>query len=968
MRWLLLLLVLLCSAPANAATWNAASCNNTAAQPHIQNAINSASDGDTVVVPAGSCTITQQIQIVNKAITIQGAGAGATILTSGMAIQDGYVIPMLYWPTKASSNVSRITGIWFHGGCCAVGGGSGYNGALVITGNSGNFRFDHGRLTMTRQGAIRFRDYVRGVLDHNTLECNGLAFFVYADVFHDTWGNAGAFGDNSWATDNTFGTAEALYFEDNVFVGNQGGTWCGFVDGDSGLRAVMRFNDNHDGSYGNHGLETSGRPRSARHMEYYRNNFSWEEVFFPGSMAIRGGTARVFDNHTFNNGGGVGYAFDINTYRRTDPRYFYPWGVCGARTVTQISCSGGVATATTSQAHQLVANSGENNTYLVTIAGSFVGNYNGTFVVIDAPSLTTFRFSATCGGTANNGGITHKSPWDGNTSATGYRCMDGSGAGKGNQLGGSHPPFSGYPINQQLEPVYAWNNTVQGSVIATVDGAGDVSTANVDYYDYTASFNGTVGIGRGARASRPATCTAGVAYWSTDGGSNWNQESSADHNGHGSNHTLGEDGGLDYCSATNTWTNDWYVPYSYPHTLVTGTPTNTSPVISINAPAANFDTTASTVDLSGTCTDDGGCTAVTLANSLTGESGDPADSFSAPNWSETAHALNVGVNPITVTGSDGTNTGQGTVSVRRVNCGSSLPFTDTFTATSWPTLGACWSHYGQGVRYSISSNVATLTGNTFDAEVYTSQTYSANHYVKATIGQVNPVGFAQQMGVCVRVSGSAGQNDNLNLVKFNVDGTNNWIGTYLNGQLNAFLYTIGPITVVPGTTVMELRATSATTVRAYIDGSPVSPEVTIGATYATGLAGVCPYGNGVTWDGVEIGNVAIESDTTAPSVIIDTPTTDPTYQTTDTTQNVSGDATDAVGVTGCTIENSLSPGQIAMTYSAPDFSKVVDLIIGQNMLTVRCVDAAGNIGTDVITVTRTNPTPGNPNRPKRRKF
>jgi hypothetical protein len=84
--------------------------------------------------------------------------------------------------------------------------------------------------------------------------------------------------------------------------------------------------------------------------------------------------------------------------------------------------------------------------------------------------------------------------------------------------------------------------------------------ANRDYYQYTGSFNGTVGVGSGTRAARPATCTEGVAYWSTDQGGNW----------HTTNGTA-NDGTLDVCTATNTWTNAQYTPYTYPHPLNAGT-------------------------------------------------------------------------------------------------------------------------------------------------------------------------------------------------------------------------------------------------------------------------------------------------------------------------------------------------------------------------------------------------------------
>jgi hypothetical protein len=94
--------------------------------------------------------------------------------------------------------------------------------------------------------------------------------------------------------------------------------------------------------------------------------------------------------------------------------------------------------------------------------------------------------------------------------------------------------------------------------------ADAVTVENSDYYlelpnyNENTSFNGTAGMGFGLLSARPSTCTPHVAWWETDN----NQ--------------------LDYCYAANTWstvtsTPASYVPYTYPHPLVTGSQTSEAP-------------------------------------------------------------------------------------------------------------------------------------------------------------------------------------------------------------------------------------------------------------------------------------------------------------------------------------------------------------------------------------------------------
>jgi hypothetical protein len=61
-----------------AATVSAATC----ARADVATAITNAADGDTVRIPAGSCSWGSGIS-TSKGITILGAGQGSTIITSG---------------------------------------------------------------------------------------------------------------------------------------------------------------------------------------------------------------------------------------------------------------------------------------------------------------------------------------------------------------------------------------------------------------------------------------------------------------------------------------------------------------------------------------------------------------------------------------------------------------------------------------------------------------------------------------------------------------------------------------------------------------------------------------------------------------------------------------------------------------------------------------------------------------------
>lgn len=551
--------LLLVAGSAEAAILTAASCSRA----DVLTQTNAAVDGDTVVIP-GSCTWSAAagITITNKYLTIQGAGIGATTITLNTTDARAFT-----WSVKAGG-LSRVTGITFQGGTTADGGSQ--DGILHITGETSQLRIDHVRFNVTKTPALNISGYIRGVADHNTFDSTGATaaggYCCVAYVFHPNWGGtADQWGDRSWSTAHSLGGTDNFFFEDNVFLDAAGGDRSLGVDGWAGQRVVVRFNNFTNILHTNHGTDTGGRYRSARQNEVYRNTVlisGWAASTFAGT---RGGTGMTFDNAITTTGGGsIDGIANLSNDRQDDTlggnRTLY-FGPCGVVTLSAgaLTSSGTTATITLT-GHRF--NVTPQNAMPITISGASPAGYNGTFTITGGTTGTiTYTLASTLSSPAT-GTITIRNPYDGNTDATGYRCLDQVGAGQGDLMSGFDPPLPKAWTNQALEPHYFWNNTKNAAITNPVSNSASVVNLR-DYFGHNASFNGTTqhGVGVGVRSARPSSCAVGDAWWATDIGS-WNTVTSGP--------WVGIQGVLDKCTATNTWTNAAYTPYQYPHPLVSG--------------------------------------------------------------------------------------------------------------------------------------------------------------------------------------------------------------------------------------------------------------------------------------------------------------------------------------------------------------------------------------------------------------
>jgi len=457
----------------------------------VSAAINQADPGDIVTVPPGTATWSKPL-LVDKRITLQGAGIGRTIIIDGLQSDDNNI----RFVTKAANGEVpgttpakyRLTGFEFRDqGLHPINSNGGpkvyLKGTVLFNGSSKNFRLDHCKFDQVLNRGIYFRNAVCGVVDHCVFLSAGTGAIV---INHNQWpnpdGTIGAWGDGSWAVPIDWGGPHAVYIEDNTFTGDP---LVPLIDEYGGTRFVFRYNRVTNMKISSHGTGSSGRYRGLRQWEIYNNSFTAQPPASEEAIHLRGGTGVIFGN-TFT---GFYKTATLHTYRyHTDfPKWPGSDGTSGWDHNDPTLYLGGTATT------------GSKNFTLVVAGANWTPDQWVGYTVRDttpSPLYPEGFFSAVNSNTKNTitveaGSTVIDKPFKAGDHFEIRKVIQGLdmiGGSTGNLLSNGSSPVPRW-LNQTIEPAYIWNNTKDGVAGAGIAIGEPPIKAGVHFYNNKSKFN-----------------------------------------------------------------------------------------------------------------------------------------------------------------------------------------------------------------------------------------------------------------------------------------------------------------------------------------------------------------------------------------------------------------------------------------------------------------------------------------------
>jgi hypothetical protein len=469
-------ILLINTSKAEATTINAVSL----AFSDVSAAVAQANNGDTVVIPAGTAGWTSTLSIA-KAITLQGANVNATddltvIKDNVPADNNGnrYIVRA----TGLGSGAFRITGITFKIGTVMTQAFSG--SVLVGTSPPATARIDHCHFLNLINGHISTVGQVYGVIDHCVFDAGNRCLSIL--VWHNNWGGKN-YGDGSWAEPPYFGSDKFLFIEDNVFNNPLNFQTNCNIDCYAGGRYVCRHNTFNSCIPNSHGTESPGRLRSSRAIEIYNNTLNMTTVSGATGGQLRGGTMLIHDNiYTGSFASGMG----LRCYRA-----FERWNIWGGAFGTDawdsndatLYANGTARTSASGQMTDGTANFPSYSGYMIVNATTGRGSY----ITSNTATTITFYYLSESDFGGPNLVFSSGNHYEIRKVLT---ALDQPGRGRGDLVSGDTPLNSttgtvAWP-HQTLEPVYSWNNRLNGSNVDVGSYGEPTLQANRDYYNQTA--------------------------------------------------------------------------------------------------------------------------------------------------------------------------------------------------------------------------------------------------------------------------------------------------------------------------------------------------------------------------------------------------------------------------------------------------------------------------------------------------
>lgn len=379
----------------------------------------------------------------------------------------------------------------------------------------------------------------------------------------------------------------------------------------------------------------------------------------------------------------------------------------------------------------------------------------------------------------------------------------------------------------------------------------------------------------------------------------------------------------------------------------------TAPTVSIATPtsAATYASTTTSIALGGTAADSVGVSSVSWVS----DRGGSGTATGTTNWSIPVVGLQVGNNVITVTARDAAG-----------NAGTDI-LTVTYTAPDTTVPVVTITGPTTGSSYSTSSSTMTISGTGSDNVGVTAVTWSTDRGSSGTAsGTTNwtASSVALQGGanvVTVTARDAAGNLGRATLTVTYTPPDTSAPTISILGPTSASSYNTTSSVVTLGGTSSDNMGVTAVTWANNRGGSGFSSGTSNWSVPSVALQGGSNVITMTAQDAAGNKGTAVLTvnytvpDTTLPVVTITGPTSADTYATTSSSFSIGGTASDNVGVTQVTWQNSL--GGSGTATGTTTWSAAMALQLGTNVITVTALDAAGNGSTDVLSVTYSVPSP-----------